>query len=155
LYNIFQGGLRQKIISSANHKLIIHCYQLILLLSTFKSLALVASTGHVLLNLACLLEVGPTGLAHGFKIRLNKDNNQVQATPVKRQRPVLTFLQVMAEYQQTSSVGQIKIKKSRLIFFSYESPTVRHQEKCVPTSYAQEPPSIGSSTKRRTLLSRN
>jgi hypothetical protein len=49
---------RLKIISSANLKLIISVLILILLLSSFKSLSLVASTRHAALNLGCLLEVG-------------------------------------------------------------------------------------------------
>ncbi len=50
---------RLKIISSANLKLIISfLVLLILVISLFKSLILVASTRHAALNLACLLEVG-------------------------------------------------------------------------------------------------
>ncbi len=52
-------GCRLKIIPTSNLKLIISLLVLlILILSLFKSLSLVASTRHAALNLACLLEVG-------------------------------------------------------------------------------------------------
>jgi hypothetical protein len=47
----------QKITFTSNPKLIISVLILILLLPSFKSLSLVASTRHAALNLACLLEV--------------------------------------------------------------------------------------------------
>ncbi len=50
---------RPKITFTSNLKLIISfLVLLILVLSLFKSLSLVASTRHAALNLACLLEVG-------------------------------------------------------------------------------------------------
>jgi hypothetical protein len=50
---------RLKIIPTSNFKLIISILELlILVLSLFKSLSLVASTRHAALNLVCLLEVG-------------------------------------------------------------------------------------------------
>ncbi len=138
---------RQKIAFTSNPKLIISVLILILLLSSFKSLSLVASTRHTALNLACLLEVGQQAWCIILKFTYQEQPTSSSYNP-QASGTGTDFLAIQAQVLVLPSLHWAFHKQETLSIFFYKKT-----EKLLLMSYVRGPLSNCSSTKCRILRS--